>query len=252
MRWTPALLLAASAHAATAQTVEMQPAVEPPGWQPTAGYVTVGQDEPGYRNWYAAAAGHAIGVRSFNNYLLTYQVAGIVPTWQLLRTASSWERCGAQPFEIPPATQWPHIVQTLRYLRDHVIPIVGPVEPVSAYRNPLLNICAGGVPESAHRHFLAVDLVPLRPIAREVMMEQLCAAHARRGDGYQVGLGFYAFQRFHIDSMKFRKWGADGSPEASPCAVPLPIATPPVAIAGTAEPKVNGPSPAAGQSSQHR
>ena len=34
-------------------------------------------------------------------------------------------------------SEWPHIVQTLRYIRDYVIPAVGPVEPVSVYRNPI-------------------------------------------------------------------------------------------------------------------
>jgi hypothetical protein len=192
--------------------------------------VTAGQDEPGYRVWYAALPTRGVQVKAFHDYLGTYGVAGIVPTWQLLRTASSWRRCGAQPFEVPPTANWPYIVQTLRYLRDHVVPTVGPVEPVSAYRNPGLNSCAGGAVDSAHRHFLAVDLVPLRPIARDVMMADLCAVHARQGGPYQVGLGFYAYMRFHIDSMRYRRWGGDGTPEASPCAAPLPVPVTPVAV----------------------
>ena len=155
-----ALLLLLMPAAIAAQV----PAADPQGaWQPNAPYVTVGQDEPGYRNWYMAAPWHATSIKSFNDYLTTYGVGGIVPTWQLLRTASDWQKCGAQPFEIPPTEEWPNVVQTLRYIRDEVIPAVGPVEPVSAYRDPVLNLCAGGAPESAHRYFQAVDLVPLRP-----------------------------------------------------------------------------------------
>jgi len=202
MSWLLALTMAAAA----------QPVTAPPpafGWQPTAAYVTAGQDEPGYRNWAMASPRNAYAVRSFNNYLVTYGVGGIVPTWQLLRTASSWERCGAQPFEVPPTYEWPNVVQTLRYIRDYVIPAVGPVEPVSAYRNPLLNVCAGGAPESAHKHYSAIDLVPLRPTTREDLMRTLCAVHARRGLPYGVGLGFYAFLRFHVDTTKYRRWGAD-------------------------------------------
>ena len=198
------------------------PAPVAPLWNPAAAYVTAGQDEPGYRSWYVSAPWRPAQVTAFNNYLVTWGVGGVVPTWQLLRTATSWQRCGAQPFEVPPTQEWPRMVQTLRYVRDFVIPTVGPVEPVSVYRNPMLNICAGGAPESAHRNFQAVDLVPLRPINRDVMMRDLCAVHARRGGGYDVGLGFYAFMRFHIDSMKFRKWGVNGTPEASPCLAPLP------------------------------
>ncbi|MFL6733186.1 MAG: hypothetical protein ACJ8EY_00655 [Sphingomicrobium sp.] len=243
----PALLVFAAVAPASAQVAApptpvpqmMSPAPQAPVltiavaqqvWNPAASYVTVGQDEPGYRNWYMASARHAALVTSFNQYLTTWGVGGIVPTWQLLRTASQWQRCGGQPFEVPPTSEWPHVVQTLRYIRDYVVPVVGPVEPVSAYRNPVLNACAGGAPDSAHQHFQAVDMVPLRPTTREQLMQSLCAIQLRRGSPYEVGLGFYAFLRFHIDSMKFRKWGAAASNEAASCATPLPRpAIPPAA-----------------------
>lgn len=209
---------------------EAQPVVQPI-WNPAADYITAGQDEPGYRSWYIALPSRAMQVKAFNDYLATYEVAGIVPTWQLLRTATNWEKCWAQPFEIPPTSEWPHIVQTLRYVRDYVIPAVGPVEPVSAYRNPSLNICAGGAPESAHKHYSAIDLVPLRPTTREELMRTLCAVHGRRGLDYEVGLGFYAFLRFHVDTTKYRRWNMDPA-VASHCP---PIIRPPV-IAQVAPP----------------
>lgn len=198
------LLLATSAAGA-------QPPVWTEGmpWRPTEPYVVVGQDEPGYRNWYIASPAHPAAVRSFNTYLVTYGVGGVVPTWQLLRTASDWYKCGAPPFEVPPADQWPNVVQTLRYVRDKVIPTLGPVEPVSVYRNPLLNQCAGGAQESAHRFMQAVDMVPLRPITRNAMIRLLCDVHARTGQTYGVGLGFYVGLRFHVDSRKFRTWGVN-------------------------------------------
>ena len=211
-----ALVLASAAVPAPAQTVLPAPSpgkvVYAPGASvsnPIAPYIAAGQDEPGYRNWYSATFAHATSVKSFNDYLEQYQVAGVFPTWQLLRTATSWQRCGQQPFEVPPTTEWPHIVQTLRYVRDYVIPAVGPVEPVSTYRNPALNACAGGAPESAHKHYSAIDMVPLRPITREQMMRTLCRVQARRGPDYQVGLGFYAFMRFHVDTTKYRRWNMD-------------------------------------------
>src|SRR5437763_1366064 len=178
-------------------------------WDPSAGYITAGQDEPGYRSWYLAAPWRAAQVKSFNDYLATYQVSGIVPTWQLLRTATAWKDCGGQPFEVPPPTEWPHMVQTLRYVHDYVIPAVGPVEPVSVYRNPALNQCAGGAPESAHKTDSAIDLVPLRPITREALMKTLCTSHSEHGAAYNAGLGFYAYLRFHVDSTKYRRWNMD-------------------------------------------
>ena len=205
------LLLAFPAHA------------QLPQWNPAAEYITAGQDELGYRSWYMALPARASQVKAFNEYLGTYEVAGIVPTWQLFRTATAWQRCAGQPFEIPPTSEWPHIVQTLRYVRDYVIPAVGPVEPVSGYRNPILNVCAGGAPESAHKHYSAIDLVPLRPTTREQLMQTLCGIHGRRGLAYEVGLGFYAFLRFHVDTSKYRRWNMDPA-VASHCP---PIIRPP-------------------------
>lgn len=179
------------------------------GWNPAAPYITVGQDEPGYRSWYLAVATRAAQVRSFNDYLAANRVAGILPTWQLLRTATSWQDCGGQPFEVPPPEQWPNLVNTLRYIHDYVVPAIGPVEAVSVYRNPDLNKCAGGAPESAHKLGSAIDMVPLRPIERIPLMRTLCAAHNRHGADYNAGLGFYAFIRFHIDSTKYRRWNMD-------------------------------------------
>jgi hypothetical protein len=180
-----------------------------PAWNPAAPYITVGQDEPGYRSWYLAAPWRAAQVKSFNDYLASNQVAGILPTWQLLRTATSWQECGGQPFEVPPQEKWPHMVQTLRYVHDYVVPAIGPVEAVSVYRNPVLNKCAGGAPESAHKLDSAIDMVPLRPIDRLTLMRTLCAGHNQHGADYNAGLGFYAYLRFHVDSTKYRRWNMD-------------------------------------------
>jgi hypothetical protein len=191
------------------QTPTLPPVVPAAPSSPAAPYVTVGQDEPGYRSWYMAAPARAAQVRMFNDYLDSAGVKGVLPTWQLFRTASSWQSCGAQPFEVPPTEEWPHIIQTLRYIRDYVIPALGPVEAVSGYRNPSLNVCAGGAPESAHKHYSAIDMVPLLPMTREAMMHALCGDHSRHGAAYGAGLGFYAFMRFHVDSQKFRRWNMD-------------------------------------------
>lgn len=233
----PFLLLAlAQPTAATAAGTVPTFQVGPPVWNPTGDYVIAGQDEPGYRRWVMQQSWRPGLVSSFNRYLMDNQVALIVPTWQLLRTASDWAKCGAQPFEVPPMNEWPHVVQTLRFIRDYVVPAVGPVEPVSAYRNPILNQCAGGARESVHMSMSAIDLVPLLPIDRNRLMSRLCAAHAINGPRYNVGLGFYAKLRFHVDSWKYRTWGRNDAGTlacpASPThvapltAVPVPIHAP--------------------------
>ena len=200
MRWLIALFFLFGAVPAAAQ-----PAAP---FDPAADYIAPGQDEAGYRAWAQAVPGRQQQVGDYYRYLASRGVAGIVPTWQLLRTATAWRSCAAEPFEIPPANEWPNIVETLTYVRAHVIPVVGPVEPVSVYRNEALNVCAKGASDSAHRHLYAVDLVPLRPTTREALMRGLCAIHEWQGGGFAVGLGFYKGLRFHVDSKKFRKWGA--------------------------------------------
>ena len=40
-------------------------------FNPAADYVTAGQDEPGYRAWYAASPWRPTYVRAFHNYLNT-------------------------------------------------------------------------------------------------------------------------------------------------------------------------------------
>jgi hypothetical protein len=248
----PLLLLGASAAAQPTPAAAPPPPQPVPAaavWNPAAPYVTAGQDEPGYRSWYLAAPWRAAQVKAFNDYLETNQVAGVLPTWQLLRTATSWSDCGQQPFEVPPAEEWPHMVQTLRYVRDYVVPAVGPVEAVSVYRNPVLNKCAGGAPESAHKLDSAIDMVPLKPIDRVTMMRRLCGVHTEHGAAYSAGLGFYAYLRFHIDSTKFRRWNMDPAvaAECPPIVHPEDIASvgqplPPAPTVG-APPSAVAPAP---------
>src|ERR1700760_1241138 len=113
------LVLAALAAPGAAQTVAPPPppalvqsvptATPPVPWDPVGPYITTGQDEPGYKTWYLADPAHPIQVKAFNDYLVAAEVGGVLPTWQLLRTATAWKDCGGQPFEVPPTTEWPHM-----------------------------------------------------------------------------------------------------------------------------------------------
>jgi hypothetical protein len=190
-------------------------------FNPAADYVTAGQDETGYRAWVAAHPARPIYVKAFNSYLVTYGVGGVVPTWQLLRTATDWHKCGAQPFEVPPTVAWPNIVAALRYVGAVVEPGIGEVEVVSVYRNPALNACAGGAQESVHKTMGAIDMVPLRPVTREELMTRLCAIHQSSGQRFWIGLGLYKGLRFHIDTRKYREWGMAGARGGFGCAAVL-------------------------------
>jgi hypothetical protein len=179
-----------------------------------------GQSEADYRAWLAARPGRVGEILSFEAWQQAAGVRGVLPTWQIVRTASMWRECGGEPFEVPPFRLWPGMVDTLRFIRDRVKGAVGEVDAVSGYRNPALNLCARGSERSAHLDFFALDLVPRQPLTRRQLFERLCPMHARFGPAAGAGLGFYAFQRFHIDTRSFRRWGAAGPMgNESPCAV---------------------------------
>ncbi len=176
-----------------------------------------GQDKAAYDNWLARDPSVRARVGGFESFLKGQDVLDVLPTWQLTRTASDYEKCDGPGFEVAPIEEWHHIAATLRFIKRHVEPVIGDVEAKSGYRNPELNACAGGAKESAHRRFFALDLVPVRDVARGGLIRSICAIHAFRGKGYDIGLGFYNGLRFHIDSKGFRKWGPNGKGATSPC-----------------------------------
>jgi hypothetical protein len=176
-----------------------------------------GQSKADYLAWLARDPGARAELLSFKAYLHAAGVEEVVPTWQLVRTASQWRDCDGPRFEVAPTAEWTHIAGTLGFVKAHVEPAIGDVEAVSGFRNEGLNACAGGAKASAHRHFWALDLVPVADVSRGAMVRDLCDVHAARGRAFDIGLGFYAGNRFHVDSKGFRKWGADGSGATSPC-----------------------------------
>jgi hypothetical protein len=204
-----------------------------------------GQGEPEYRAWVTAWPGTRASILSFESWQEAAGVRGVLPTWQVVRTASMWRSCGGAPFEVPPPHFWPDMTRTLAFIRDHVRAAVGEVQAVSGYRNPALNGCAGGTGRSAHLDFFALDLVPVQPLPRRELFRRLCAMHAAHGTAANVGLGFYAFQRFHIDTRGFRRWGAAGPRgNESPCAVLERGEDPEAPPYGAAPPIMTSPPPA--------
>ena len=186
-----------------------------------APYVTAGQDEPGYRYWVLSDPARPIRVKAFNDYLVANGVGGVAPTWQLIRTASDWQKCGDQPFEVPPTEHWPNIVHALRFIGAFIEPVIGNVEPVSAYRNPALNSCARGAATSTHLTGGGIDMVPVNAFPRERLMEALCRVQLDKGWWNGIGLGFYKGLRFHIDARKNREWGTEGNAGGWGCAAVL-------------------------------
>ena len=180
--------------------------------------ITPGQSRADFTAWLARSPANRDALTEFQNHLNANGVGDVVPVWQLVRTSSSFRQCGAAGFEVAPRDKWDNIVKTLQFVKRDVVPAVGPVQPVSGYRNPELNRCSNGAPASAHRHFFALDLVPVSAsVSRGELVRGVCAAHARDGRAYATGLGFYSGVRFHVDSNGFRRWGPNGRGATSPC-----------------------------------
>jgi hypothetical protein len=154
----------------------------------------------------------------FRDMLVREGVGDVVPVYDLWIVDRLRPECVHAPFVQPPEEEWPHIVATLRFVRDYVEPVVGLVRAVSAYRDQSFNQCVGGAPASAHRSFYAVDLAPVdATMTRQRLIEALCEVHAREGERWHVGLGIYDGRRFHIDTRSYRGWGADHHVTSFPC-----------------------------------
>lgn len=156
---------------------------------------------------------HMTRVEAFESFLVYEQVADVVPTYQLLRSASMWKECKADPFQIPPPEHWNEVRDLLLLLRElRTRGILPPFEVVSAYRSPTLNRCAGGAPGSSHQVF-AVDIAPLH----EADANRLCLFWRQEGKAWNMGVSRYPSGRVHIDRTAWRTWGATHGRGSSYC-----------------------------------
>lgn len=176
-------------------------------------------DQRAFENWLAADPSRLPALARFEVMLEREGVANVLPARELWLTDRLAPECVVEPFVVPPENYWPHIVPTLRFLRDYVKPAIGDVSVASGYRDPAFNACVRGARRSAHRGFHALDLVPRDPlVTRARLVETLCPLHAREGARFDIGLGIYDARRFHIDATRYRRWGADFRAASSPCA----------------------------------
>lgn len=177
------------------------------------------QSDPAYQHWLHEDPARLVEAKAFEAFLAERGVGGVLPTDQLLRNATSWRACKLEwPWSMPPRELWPHVVPTLRFIRDEIAPRIGPVAVESGYREPKLNRCAGGAAHSAHALFYALDLMPQRAVSQKVLIATICNVHREAGRNHNVGLGFYGGVRFHVDTKGFRRWGSDNHSGTSPCA----------------------------------
>ena len=94
----------------------------------------------------------------------------------------------------PPASLWPNMERTAKTLQEARNRLGKPIRITSAYRSPAYNKRIGGVSNSTHVRFNALDLVTNKPAALYLLLLYL-----RREGWFKGGLGLYR-SFVHIDS----------------------------------------------------
>ncbi|WP_255503928.1 D-Ala-D-Ala carboxypeptidase family metallohydrolase [Moraxella sp. VT-16-12] len=152
----------------------------------------------------------------------------VPPMHELLTTARSWKKCGAEPYQVPPSELWHQMVPTIRLYNDlkksGILPAHTQIR--SVYRSPELNRCAGGAPASKHITNGAMDIwVPNYQVGSwqlSAVQDKLCQYWIDNGENRQFGLGIYATGAIHLDTQGYRKWGGQFTQSNSPCRYVLP------------------------------
>lgn len=158
---------------------------------------------------------HHIEIAEFQAFLDAKAVGDVVPVSQLLKSARDWKKCKAEPFTMPPKELWPNIVPTLQVVKKFKAEgvLINPVA-ASVYRDPALNVCAGGSPKSKHMQLNAIDFdIEVTPDS----LVTLCKAWKTSGSELNLGLGFYTPSRIHLDTLGHRSWGSDHTHKTSLC-----------------------------------
>ena len=160
------LCSALSPQAAPRSRRRASPRRAPESWDPGAAYITAGQDEPGYRSWYLAARGARR--RSSRSTTISSRpgrrhrcrpgsCCAPPPRGRIAAASRSKCRRPRMAEHRPDAALRPRLCHPRgRPGRSRLGLSQSDAQP-----------CAGGAPESAHKLYSAIDLVPLRPITRD-------------------------------------------------------------------------------------
>ncbi|TKF90720.1 hypothetical protein FCV82_01500 [Vibrio breoganii] len=137
---------------------------------------------------------------------ITEEPLKTMPLHLILLQGTNWAMNGTSVFTIPDQKLVPNMVRTVKFIQDHVEPVLGPLVPVSGDRTQYYNQTSGGATKSQHLNFCALDLVPINDITREELHKKLWSIYKSVGKENKMGMGLYSGVRFHIDTCGYRNW----------------------------------------------
>ncbi|CAM3070988.1 D-Ala-D-Ala carboxypeptidase family metallohydrolase [Vibrio rarus] len=129
-----------------------------------------------------------------------------MPLHLILLQGTNWAMNGTSVFTVPERKLVPNMVRTVKFIQQHVEPVLGPLVPVSGDRTQYYNQTSGGATKSKHLSFCALDLVPINPLTREELHKKLWSIYKSVGKEHNMGMGLYSGVRFHIDTCGYRHW----------------------------------------------
>lgn len=180
-----------------------------------------------FDRWLNRSAENRRNFAEFDAFLARSGVGDVVPAWQLTRNDSAIAaKCAGGSFAVPPRELWGNAVPVLAFARERVIPRIGPIEAISAWRSPRANRCSNGASASRHLTFSGIDFVALKRGENRALFAELCELQTRLGPASRFGLGAYfdpakpdqnRIGRFHVDLAGYRSWGFGYRGAASGC-----------------------------------
>lgn len=177
-----------------------------------------------YRNW-LMQGDNQLFARDYERFLEQNNAGNIIPSFELFKTARSWEQCGKSEYMIPNRELWRNQLPTLKVFKYLVASkVLGDFTVTSVYRDLPLNQCAGGAGSSRHLFNSAIDfrIGPVTPDAQDYAYIEntkfkLCQFWAQYGQNLNMGLGIYSSGQIHIDTQGYRTWGPDLTRNSSMC-----------------------------------
>ena len=185
--------------------------------------------EQDYQMWLSQSPYNFQQATQYQRYLINQLGESSVPPMrELLTTARSWQKCGFDPYQVPPSELWHQMVPTIRLYNElkkqGILPPHTQIR--SVYRSPELNRCAGGAAGSKHLTNGAMDIwIPDYAASSWQMsttQDRICQFWIDNGQTYEFGLGIYSTGAIHLDTQGYRKWGGQFTHTNSPCRYVVP------------------------------